>query len=377
MRKLVYYILGVLIAFGCHRKEEILNPPVPDTFSIDCSSRNICYSGGSFIVNVTSYKQWQVETDRSWISTDIYSGEGSEKVTITVEASKEKEARSGTVFFTQETDTLQVDISQELAPFIELATDFVEVDGDGGTFDILFLANTAVGIKESHNWIRLINVSSSNILSFEVLRNSLESREGLITLYAESDQNISKTLKIRQGEKVPHPSISFEEGTEMEVTDDNGFNLHPLFEDMTDFVLVWTSSDTSIASVDDSGRVTVHRTGNCTITAKNLYHNVSSAISLNIKLKVQDISIMFGNQDVTKMPVSSRFVDEKIPVLVTVTPNYAYAEDFVYFSSNSEVADFEGNVLHCRKSGKTEIYVESAFNDIHFKFTVLVIDAEN
>ena len=328
-------------------------------------------------MNVTSYKQWQVETDRSWISTDIYSGEGSEKVTITVEASKEKEARSGTVSFTQGTDTLQVDISQELAPFIELATDFVEVDGDGGTFDILFLANTAVGIKESHNWIRLINVSSSNILSFEVLRNSSESREGLITLYAESDQNISKTLKIRQGEKVPHPSISFEEGTEMEVTDDNGFNLHPLFEDMTDFVLVWTSSDTSIASVDDSGRVTVHRTGNCTITAKNLYHNVSSVISLNIKLKVQDISIMFGNQDVTEMPVSSRFVGEKIPVLVTVTPNYAYAEDFVYFSSNSEVADFEGNVLHCRKSGKTEIYVESAFNDIHFKFTVLVIDAEN
>jgi hypothetical protein len=86
---------------------------------------------------------------------------------------------------------------------------------------------------------------------------------------------------------------------------------------------------------------------------------------------------MFGNQDVVAVPISSRFTGEKIPVVVSITPSYAYAEDLVFYSSDSSVADFENNILNCKKSGKTEIYVESAFNDIHFKFTVLVIDAEN
>ena len=86
---------------------------------------------------------------------------------------------------------------------------------------------------------------------------------------------------------------------------------------------------------------------------------------------------MFGNQDMTEVPVSSRFVGEMIPVVVTLIPDNSYSEDFLLLSSNSEVADFDDNILFCKKPGKTEIYIESAFNDIHFKFTVLVIETEN
>ena len=377
MNKYIYYIVAFILVLGCRQKEDPETPPVPDTFSIDCKSKDISYKGGVFEVNVTSFKKWEVETDRGWINTDISAGEGSAKVEVTIEASSEKTERSGAVYFIQDIDTLKVDIHQELAPFIELATEAVQVDGDGDTFDILFLANTAVEISYSHDWIRPIQVSSSNVLSFEVLRNMADAREAYITLSASTDKDIYKILTIRQGEKVPHPSMAFEEGTELKITGEIDFKLNPIFEDMTDFTLIWSSSDPSIATVDGTGRVSVHKPGSCTITAKNTFHEVSASISLKIRFRAESISVMFGNQDMTEVPVSSRFVGEMIPVVVTLIPDNSYSEDFLLLSSNSEVADFDDNILFCKKPGKTEIYIESAFNDIHFQFTVLVIETEN
>ena len=67
---------------------------------------------------------------------------------------------------------------------------------------------------------------------------------------------------------------------------------------------------------------------------------------------------------------------EKVPVTVSVSPASSYSDDFVFFSSDTHVAYFENNILHCVTAGKTEIYVESAFNCVTHKFTVFVIDAE-
>lgn len=382
---LLYIILGLLLVVGCGQKEGPVDPipdpapgPVPENvFKIDCNSKTVSYIGDSFPVNITSSGPWKVYSSNDWINTEKKEFEGSCSIEINVEASYEKEERTGQMFFFKDSDTLKIEIIQEARPFIELAKDEVSVDGDGGTFDILFLSSTAVTVDCQDEWIRLINVSSGNILSFEVLRNHSAAREGGITVSCFSDSDIFKVLRIFQGEKIPHPALSFEEGIYFSVTDENGFSLHPVFVDMTDLELVWSSSAPEIATVDETGNIDVHSTGSCVITARNIYHNVDASITLDIKLKAKDVSIMFGNQDVVAVPISSRFTGEKIPVVVSITPSYAYAEDLVFYSSDSSVADFENNILNCKKSGKTEIYVESAFNDIHFKFTVLVIDAEN
>ena len=343
-------------------------------FSIDCNSQNISYIGDTFSVNVISYLPWCIISENTWISTDIVSSEGPEKVSVKVEANDQTNDRLSNLFFIQGSDTLSVAISQAALPFIETGKDSVKVDGDGGTFDILFLSNASVKVESEHEWIKIIEVSPSNIVYFEVLRNTGEAREGHVKISIESDENIFSTVKVIQGEKILHPRLRFEEGTQMSVNDTVSFQLHPIFEEMTDNQLIWSSSNSDIAGVNQDGNVCIHKTGQCTITAINKYHNVEAAILLDIKLQAQQISVMFGNQDVIAVPVSSRIVGEKIPVIVTVSPSDSYSDDFTFFSSNSEVAEFVNNTLHCLKKGRTDIYIESAFNNWKYNFTVYVIE---
>lgn len=347
-----------------------------DEFSISCNSKKISHLEEIFEISISTFRPWVVKTDQNWISTDISSSDGPATVMATVAANPDRKERSGNIIFIQESDTLKVKIDQAALPFIELAKEKIRVDGDGGTFDIPFLSNYNAEVTCEENWIRIIRLSSGNVVSFEVLRNTAEARQGSIRICSEVDKNIYKIITIEQGEKVPHPALRFEEGTEMSIIDEAVITLHPIFEDMTDNQLIWSSSNTDIAEVDADGNVSIHQTGNCTITARSRFHNVETSIVLNIRLKAQQFMVMFGNQDMMEVPVSSRFVGEKIPVEIIVTPSYAYSEDFTFFSSNSEVAEFENNTLHCLKTGKTEIHIESIFNNLSYTFTVFVIDLQ-
>ena len=366
----------ISITSGTLESELIVEQAASNSFSIDYTARKVSHKGESFAVTVSSFKSWNVESDSDWISTDLNIGEGGGQVTVEVKRNEDISERSGKVSFIQDSDTITLQISQAATPFIELASESISTDGDGGTFDILFLSNDSVEVTSTVEWIRIINLSSSNIISFEVLRNMSEARDGIITICTESDEDIFKTITVIQGEKIPHPAMSFEEGSKMSITDTSSFALHPIFVDMSDTQLVWSSSNPGIASVNSEGNIKIHQTGICTVKAVNTHHNVEASIVLDIKLKYSDISIMFGNQDVMETPVSSRFVGEEIPVIVTFTPSNTYAEDLLYMSSNPEVAEFKDNILKCLKPGKTNIYVESAFNDLQFSFSVFVIDSE-
>ena len=358
-------------------EELTITQTASSSFTIDCSSKHFSHEGGAFTVKVKSYTPYDIETNNDWISTDIKSGSAPQDIKVNIKEHEGRTDRNGTLSFIKGDDTLSIMISQDAAPFIELSTESVSTDGDGGTFDILFMSNTTVDITCSHEWIRLIQVGTNNKVSFEVLRNMSEAREGNIIISATKHKETSKSLIIKQGEKIPHPAITFSEGSFMSITEDTGFTLHPIFEDMTDTELSWSSSAPDIAGVSETGHVTIHRTGSCIIKAVNRHHNIEASITLDIKLKAQGISIMFGNQDMVKVPLSSRFVSEQITLIIGLTPSYAYSDDIIYFSSNPEVAEFRNNVLHCISPGKSEIYVESAFNDIHYKFTVFVLDVNN
>ena len=347
-----------------------------DKFSINCKSKEINHLGGIFTIKISSYRQWKATSDSHWISTAKKSSEGTKEIRVHIKPNRTTKERNGNLFFIQDTDTLKVEIKQLAYPFIEIVRETVSVDGDGGTFDILFLSNYKVDVTCDQEWIRIINLSSSNVISFEVLRNMDDYREGTVKITTEADENIYRTITVKQGPKIPHPNLRFEEGSELNVTDNAGFKLHPIFEEMTDYKLVWFSSNQDIASVDNGGNVCVHKTGQCTITAKNNFHDTEAKIVLDIKLRAENVNIMFGNQDMMTVPVSSRLTGEKIPVIVTLTPEGSYAEDFIFYSSNPEVAEFENNILHCHKSGKTDIHIESSFNNFKYSFSVYVIDIE-
>ena len=344
-----------------------------DIFDVSHKEIRIGYEGDSLAIKVNCYSDWRAVCNDGWIDMTPDRGSAPQDATVCISLNEGREERIGQISFIRETDTIRTSVYQEGFPFIELAKEEIETDGDGGTFDVLFMTNTTVKTECLQDWIRVIRQGANNMLSFEVDRNlSDEPREGKVMLRSESYDRISVSLTVRQGEKIPHPKLEILEGSHITVTSAAGFTLHPVFEDMTDTSVEWTSSSPGVASVDRYGHVEIHESGTTVIHATNRFHGVEASITIDVRITAEQIRIFLGNQDMIEVPVSYRMVGEKLPVRIEATPAGAFINDFIFFSSNPETADFKDNILHCMSVGKTQIYVESQHNAIRYEFKVVV-----
>ncbi len=347
-----------------------------DAFAIDRNHVFIGYKGGQTSVTLTCYDSWKAEADCDWISLDTTEGDSPAEIGITVGQTREIEEREGKVAFRCGSRTLIMTVRQALTPYVEVEKSVVEFDGDGGQSQVLYMSNTEVRITCAYDWIRLIETDGSvKKTSFEIKRNlEPEIREGEIIIASSDDEEIFKTISIRQGPKIDHPKLSFAEGETLELSDKEPIQLHPVFEDMTDLALTWQSDDHRIATVDQSGIVTILSGGTCMITAKNRFHGVEASVMLKIKPKAGSITVIFGEQVMNATPVAVRFAGEKFRIKVLMDPSDAYDDDVVYFSTDEHVAEIRGNDVNCLNPGKTDIYIESSYHSIRQVYTLVVLE---
>ena len=346
-----------------------------DIFSISTENISIGHHGGDVHVDIICFKEWTASSEAEWIRLSSEGGSGPQSITLKVSASDERNARKSSVRFCCEEKYLTLTIVQDEKPFIDLEKNLVEFDGDGGQTHVLYMSNTEISICCDHDWIRIISTESSiKKVSFEVNRNLGSSREGVIRLTSADDEEIYETITVRQGPKIDHPKLSIAEGNHLDLSSRDILTLHPVFEDMTDLSLAWKSDNPDIASVDAKGIVTIHTGGSCTITASNSFHNVTASISLRIRLLAQDMTVMFGVQKMNESPIAVRFAGEKISVKVIMDPVDAYSDDITYYSTDNSVASIIGNTIHCLKPGKAEIYIESLYQSLRQKYTVIVTE---
>lgn len=366
----------IRISAGKTHEDIYLVQSCSEKVEASCRSIEADWTKAHYKIGLECYTKWEAESSADWIKPDVTAGEGPAEINISVEQNHEIRERSGSIIFKGAGDTLTVNVFQKEPPFIELESDVFETDGDGGTFLILYMTNTEVEISTEFPWIRIID-SGSNItkVDFEILRNpEYAPREGTITITSKEYPQIFKTITVRQGEKIDHPSLSFEEGSFMEVSSRDGFTLHPIFTDMSDKELVWSSDNPETASIDQSGRVCIKASGICEISIANHYHDVSASIRLNIRLIATSMSIFLGAQNMKETSMAVRFPGEKMEVRVEMNPSDSYQGDIIMISSAPEIASFKGYVLECLAPGKAVIYVESAYNNLTESFTLIVLD---
>lgn len=346
-----------------------------DEFSVDKSDIGVGHKGGLAVINLTCFEEWTADTDSDWIRLDRYIGNKPAQIILDIDRNPHEEERLGLVSIHSNGKSLIIKVKQAMSPMVEVETAEVSIDGDGGQTSVLYMSNTEVGISCENDWIRLIKTDQSvKKVSFEVKRNLGESREGTIRIVSTEDADVFKEIAVRQGPKIDHPALSFEEGTEMEVSETGTILLHPVFTDMTDLSLIWKSSDPQIASVEEGGYVNILSGGTCIITARNAFHSVEASITLNIKPKAVGMHVMFGMQDMNENPVAVRFPGEKMTITVTMDPADAYHEDITYFSTDESVATVTGNVIHCLNPGRTDIYIESVYQSIRQMYTIFVTE---
>lgn len=334
----------------------------------------LSHRGGVDTLLLTCYTQWSISSKSEWIGTDSTNGEGPQKVAIKVSPNESAEESSGSVTFISEDLERTAYITRLARPFIKLDKESIQLDGDGGYITSLYLSNYDVEIVNTTPWIRTVNHDTlSHSIYMEVLRNmEYQERVGSITLRSCSDTLIYTSLTIRQGEKIDHPAVEFAEGAKMEVGSREPFTLHPIFTDMSDSTLIWSSENPDAATVDQNGVVTVIKSGTTVIKALNPHHNLTAEITLDIKLIAESITIMLGSQNVTENPVAIRFLGETQKVTATLYPADSYNEDIICYSSAPDIVSVSGMEIKCIAPGSATIYVESQYNQLQRSFKVIV-----
>lgn len=346
-----------------------------DIFTVSATNFTSTYKGGKFHIDVVCHDRWEISGGDGWAVTDIQGSDKPETVELTVLQSFAMESRSTHIYFTCGERTHRITVIQDPSPYIALESEYVEIDGDGGIMQVLYISNTDVSIETEDSWIRLIdNGTGVKMVTYEVSRNLSVERKGYIRIISTVDSDYFKTLTVNQGEKIDHPKISIAEGVSLTIQERGSFMLHPVLEDMTDTALTWASDSPETASVDADGRVTVHTGGTCTITARNSFHGVSASIRLEIKLMAESMGLTLGNQDMTANPTAVRFPGEVMEVKVKMQPEDAYCEDMVCISSDPSVVSVSGMTLTCIKPGKVTVSVESLYQNKRSSFTIIVLE---
>ena len=342
---------------------------------INQSELHTDYKGGRFSFEIECYSHWQLSELTDWINADILEGNEPEVITLTIQKNTSKTERQHSLLLVSGDESLEISINQGPGPYIALEKESVEINGNGGFAEVLFLSNTDIDICSDSEWIRLLNVGHDvRKVTFEVLRNTSDSRQGHITISSSKDPEYFKVLTVIQADRIPQPTISFEEPVNLLVTDNTGFTLHPVFTDMTNTALTWTSDKPEIASVSNTGEVYIHKCGKCTITAKNAFHGVSATINLTVKIKAKSIGVKLDEQDLSSDPIAVRFAGENLKIIILPDPDNAYTEDFVCISSDPTVAEINGYNIRCIKGGSVYISVESQYNNINKHFQLFILE---
>ena len=107
-------------------------------------------------------------------------------------------------------------------------------------------------------------------------------------------------------------------------------------ENASDKTVTWSSSDTAVATVDGSGKVTAVKAGTATITAKA--GNVTASCSVTVKEKNVSVTEISVNKTTLELAVGGAET-----LTVTVKPGNASDKTVTWSSSDTAVATVDGN----------------------------------
>ncbi len=156
--------------------------------------------------------------------------------------------------------------------------------------------------------------------------------EAVITATA-TDGRVKGETKITVVQKAESITVSGDK-TVLWVSENADFTAEVLPEDTTDKSVRWSSSDETVATVDENGRITALKAGTCDIiaTAEN---SVSGRITVEVRQHVMGIKF-----DRTEKAMK---VGEEFTISATVVPESAFDKSVQWTSSDEAVATVDEN----------------------------------
>ena len=149
------------------------------------------------------------------------------------------------------------------------------------------------------------------------------------------------------GVTLSHISATLTEGEELTIT----ATISP--NNATNKNLTWSSSDTSIVSVND-GKVRAHQQGKATITVKTDDNGKTATCGVTVYPKVNHVT------GVTLSHTSATLTEgEELTITATISPNNATNKNLTWSSSNSSVASVVNGKVKALKAGYSTVSVKT------------------
>lgn len=217
--------------------------------------------------------------------------------------------------------------------------------------------STASAQTKAVDWIK-INPLSGNAGSISITiaisaNKTAKSRYAVVTITC---GNVSKSFRIEQeGNAINVESISLNKKTlELKKGEAETLKAEITPSNATEKTISWTSSNTSVVSVDENGKVTALGGGNAIITAAC----GNKKAECDVKVKVDATSITLDREDLNLL------VGENYTLKATISPSDATDKSVIWSSSNSAVAtvDGEGYVIGI-KEGMAVISAATVFGN--------------
>jgi hypothetical protein len=179
----------------------------------------------------------------------------------------------------------ELTVKQDLTPAVSIDTDEFQMDEFGGEVEVTVTSNIAIDVKYFEDWVSNAGTTEKGDFGFvqKIKVSPLPSNMGSRTAKVEfTDKlgkwNISKVVTIKQIK-----SLSIKD-SDVEIYIGDSYTLNVV--NNTGASLSWKSSNTSVATVNNSGKVTGVGKGSATITVTS----ADGKCSDNIKISVIDFS---------------------------------------------------------------------------------------
>lgn len=165
--------------------------------SVTPQSGTVPSSGGQINVAVASNTDWQISSDKSWVSFKKDSGTGDENILLTVAKNNTTVRDKATVTFLTETQNVPLTITRlAAAASVSVSPETATVPATGGVVNVSVISNTSWQVSSDKNWVSVNQTAGSgneNII-LTVAENNSEIQDYATITFTTATQNVA--LKI-------------------------------------------------------------------------------------------------------------------------------------------------------------------------------------
>jgi uncharacterized protein YjdB len=242
---------------------------------------NISSEGEEIVVEISSNFEYDViNPEVDWITPITTRSLSSHTLYYKIDPNDTYDNREAEIIFRDANSDVSnsLKINQNQKDAIILSQKEYEFDAKGGSFTVDIASNIEYSIQIDADWITKIETKalSNSSVSFTVseIPNDLTSRDGYITIIND-EIGISEKIHIKQ------TSLFYLTTNNEEVMVGDSIQL-TLINNLDNKDVEWSSSDTSIANVDEDGKIIGIAKGNCTITVKSIGGEYSASCDVTV-----------------------------------------------------------------------------------------------